>query len=187
MPDTSKQSVLADQFLYFFLRLRKQRIRKVVESLNTAYSDETAEQKARRLIDSQTSLSFLGGTLMHLPALIPGLGQAIRLLGFVGGASVISRMHLYLILEIALLYGKDIDAEERVPELMAVVAATGLAAGAPLIAGALDVTPFLSIPAAGIAASAVARIIGEQSILFYSGRAKQFLPGFGEPVPETSN
>jgi uncharacterized protein (DUF697 family) len=183
----SRQSILADQFFYFFLRLRKTRIRKVVEAINAGYPQDTVEQKARRLIESQTPLSFLGGAFMHLPALIPGLGQAIQVLGFVGGASAITRMHLYLIMEIALLYGKDIDDEARVPEMLAVVAATGLAAGAPLLASALDINPLLSIPAAGIAASAVAQLIGEQAIRYYGGPVEEIPPAPGAQVPETSN
>ena len=111
----SRQSILADQFFYFFLRLRKSRIRAVVAAVNASYPEETAEQKARRLIAAQTPLSFLGGALVHLPMLIPGLGLTFEFLGFVGGTSAIIRMHLYLILEIALLYGKDIDDEARVP------------------------------------------------------------------------
>ena len=71
---------------------------------------EHAEQLARRLIQTQAYLSYLGGALMHLPNLVPGLGQALKLLGPVGGASAVTRMHLYLILEIALLFGKDIDS-----------------------------------------------------------------------------
>jgi hypothetical protein len=173
----SPQSILADQFFYFFLRVRKSRIRKVVEAVNDGYPSETAEQKARRLVASQTALSFLGGTLTHLPMLIPGLGHAFRFLGFVGGTSVLTRMHLYLILEIALLYGKDIDDEARVPEMLGVVAATGLASGAPLLASnILDVTPFLSLPVGGIAASAVAQMIGEQAIRYYSKPAIEFVP-----------
>lgn len=165
---SSRQSILADQFFYFFLRVRKSRIRKVVEAVDSAYPDETTEQKARRLIASQAPLSFLGGALMHLPMLVPGIGQAFRFLGFVGGTSVVTRMHLYLILEIALLYGKDIDDQARVPEMLAVVAATGMAAGAPLLANALDVSPLLSLPASAIAASAAAQMIGEQAIRIYS-------------------
>ena len=94
----SQQDILTDQFLYFFLRVRKNRIRKMIEAIDASHPEEGAEQKARRLIDAQTSLSFLGGALMHLPMLIPGLGQTLQLLGVVGGASVITRMHLYLIL-----------------------------------------------------------------------------------------
>lgn len=163
-----QQSLLADQFFYFFLRLRKSRIRKVVEAVNAAHPEETAEQKARRLIAAQIPLSFLGGTLMHLPMLIPGLGQAFQLIGFVGGTSVITRMHLYLILEIALLYGKDIDDTARVPEMLAVVAATGLAAGAPWLLQVLELNPLYSLPAAGLTASGVAQLLGEQAIRLYA-------------------
>ncbi len=173
---TSRQSILADQFFYFFLRLRKARIRKVVEAVNLSYPEETAEQKARRLIEAQTPLSFLGGALMHLPMAVPGLGQVFRFLGFVGGTSVITRMHLYLILEIALLYGMDIDDEARVPEMLAVVAGTGLATGVPLLADVLDINPLFSLPAGGITASAAARIIGEQAIRLYSTPAKELSP-----------
>ena len=165
---TSPQSVLADQFFYFFLRLRKDRIRKVVEALNKRYPEESAEQKARRLIEAQTPLSFLGGALMHLPLLIPGLGMAFELAGVVGGTSALTRMHLYLILEIGLLYGKDIDDEARVPEMISVVAATGLAAGASLLAGALDISPLLPLPVGGLTACAAARMIGEEAIRLYS-------------------
>ncbi|HYA42234.1 MAG TPA: hypothetical protein VEF34_13080 [Syntrophobacteraceae bacterium] len=167
----SRQSILADQFFYFFLRLRKERIRKVVDAVNAAYPDESSEQKARRLIDAQTPLSFLGGSLMHLPRLVPGLGQAFELLGLVGGASALTRMHLYLILEIALLYGKDIDDEARVPEMLAVVAATGVAAGVSLVAGAANT--LLPIPVGGITASVAARMTGEQAIRLYSSPEAQ--------------
>jgi hypothetical protein len=179
MPDkdpTSRQSILADQFFYFFLRLRKERIREIVQVVNDRYPNEPPEQKARRLIATQTPLSFLGGTLMHLPEIIPGIGQAIKVLGFVGGASAVTRMHLYLILEIALLYGKDIDDEARVSEMLAVVAATGLAAGVPLLASALSINPLVSIPAAGVTAYAAAQLIGEQAIRFYAGPALEAPP-----------
>jgi uncharacterized protein (DUF697 family) len=108
--------------------------------------------------------------------LVPGLGQAFQFLGFVGGTSAITRMHLYLILEIALLYGMDIEDEARVPEILAVVAATGLAAGLPLLAGVLDINPLFSLPAGGITAWAAARMIGEQAIRLYSGAAKELTP-----------
>ncbi len=176
----SPQSIAADEFFYFFLQLRKSRIRMVVESINAGYPDETAEQKARRLIDTQTSLSAFGGVLMHLPMLFPVLGQFFQFLGFVGGASAVTRMHLYLILEIALLYGKDIEDPARVNEMLGVVAATGLAAGAPLIANALNITPLLNLPAAGITAGAVARLIGEEAIRYYSKPEKELSP---PPVP----
>jgi len=158
-PAKSTQSLLTDQFFYFFLRLRKSRVRKVVEALKSEFPDESPLRLARRLVASQMQLSMVGGAVMHL---------ALKLIGLVGGASVLTRMHLYLILEIALLFGKDIDDEERVPEMMTVVAVTGLAAVAPTAVNALDLNPLYSIPAAGITASGVAKLIGESAIRFYN-------------------
>lgn len=176
-PDAvARQDILAEQFFYFFLRLRKARIREVVQAVNERYPDEGLEQKARRLISAQTPLSFLGGSLMHLPRLVPGLGYAFEFLGVVGGTSVLSRMHLYLILEIALLFGKDIDDEARVPEMLSVVAATGLAAGVSLLSAALDIHALLPLPVGGITASAAARMIGEEAIRLYSTAAQEIAP-----------
>ena len=77
-------------------------------------------------------------------------------------------MHLYLILEIALLYGKDIDDTARVSEMLAVVAATGLAAGAPWLLQVIELNPLYSLPAAGLTTSGVAQLIGEQAIRLYA-------------------
>jgi hypothetical protein len=164
----SLQSILTDNFFYFFLSLRKNRVQKVVEAINDRFPEETLEQRARRLIAAQTPLSFLGGALTELPMLIPGLGQALGLMGLVGGTSVLIRMHLYLILEIAFLYGKDIDEETRVPEMVAVVLATGIAAGAPLLVKTMGVNPLLAMPAGGLTCAGVAQLIGESAIRFYS-------------------
>ena len=168
LPMRDTQDILTENFFYFFLRLRKGHVHKVVKTMNARYPDETMEQRARRLISAQTQLSFLGGTLLHLPMLIPGLGQALRLLGFVGGAAALTRMHLYLILEIALLYGRDIDDQARVPEMVSVVAATGLAAGAPLLFQAFEMSPLLALPTGGLTSASVAQLIGESAIRFYS-------------------
>ncbi|MDR3557598.1 MAG: hypothetical protein P4L55_22805 [Syntrophobacteraceae bacterium] len=174
--EISRQGILADQFFYFFLRLRKDRIRKVVDAVNTRYPAESTEQKARRLIAAQTPLSFLGGTLMHLPRLVPGVGYAFEFLGLVGGTSVLSRMHLYLILEIALLYGKSIEDEARVTEMLSVVAATGVAAGVSFLSGALDIHDLLPLPVGGITAAAAARMIGEEAIRLYSAPVVEIAP-----------
>jgi hypothetical protein len=117
----------------------------------------------------QTQLSLLGGLILDLPSMIPGIGQALRILGFVGGTSALVRMHLYLILEIALLYGKDIDDQARVPEMLAVVAGTGLAVGTPFLADTLlGWHPLLSMAAGGVAAVTMSRLIGESAIRYYS-------------------
>jgi hypothetical protein len=164
----ARQSRLSDDFFYFFLRLRKDRIRKVVADINARFPGESVEQRARRLIEDQTQLSLLGGLILDLPTMIPGIGQALKILGFVGGTSALVRMHLYLILGIALLYGKDIDDQARVPEMLAVVGGTGLAVGAPFVADALGFHPLLSMATGGLAAVAMSRLVGESAIRYYS-------------------
>jgi hypothetical protein len=162
------QSRLTDDFFYFFLRLRKDRIRKVVADIRQRHPEESPEQQARRLIDAQTQLSLLGGLILDLPTMIPYVGQLVKVLGFVGGTSALVRMHLYLILEIALLYGRDIDDDARVPEMVAVVAGTGLAVGAPFLADAFGLNPLVSMVTGGVAAMSASRLIGESAIRYYS-------------------
>jgi hypothetical protein len=168
LPSRQLQSLAMDDFAYFFLRLRKARIRALVQALRQQFPDESPPQLARRLIASHAQLALLAGTTLHLPGLLPGIGYALKLLGFVGGAAVLTRMHLYLILEIALLFGQDIDDQARVQEMMAVVAATGLAAGTPVVADALGLSPFLAIPAAGLTATATTQLIGTTAIEYYA-------------------
>lgn len=158
---------MTDDFFYFFLRLRKDRIRKVVADINARFPGESVERRARRLIEDQTQLSLLAGLVLDLPTMIPGIGQALKILGFVGGTSALVRMHLYLILQIALLYGKDIDDQARVPEMLAVVAGTGLAVGAPFVADALGIHPLLSMITGSLAAVSMSRLIGESAIRYY--------------------
>ncbi len=165
------QSQLTDDFFYFFLRLRKDRIRKVVRTLQERCPGETPEQLARRLLASQRQLSFLGGGLLHLPMLFPGLGAVLQGLGAAGGAAVLTRMHLYLILEIALLFGQDIDDQARVPEMVQVVLATGAALGAPFLMEYYGFNPLLAIPTAALTAAGLAQLIGEYAIRLYQGLA----------------
>ncbi len=181
-PAGKQQSLATDQFFYFFLRLRKQEIRRTVQALKARYPDDSPERLARRIIASHMPISFLGGALTHLPLLLPGVGQALKLLGFVGGASALTRMHLYLILEIALVYGKDIDEQARVPEMAAVVAATGLAASTPIVLQILELNPIYAIPASGLSAVTVAQLIGNAAIQYYGGPATEAAAAFS-PAP----
>jgi hypothetical protein len=158
------QSQFADEFLYFFLGLRKDRVRRTVQRMRDQHPDESKEQLARRLISSKSQLSVIGGTLTHLAMLIPGVGQALQLLGFVCGTSMMTRMHLYLILEIALLYEKDIDDKARIPEIAAVVGAVGLGTAAPFLVRILDVNPLYALPAAAMSAATVTQLVGESAI-----------------------
>jgi hypothetical protein len=171
MSDQNLQSLETDEFFYFFLRLRKGEIRRTVQVLQNRYPDATQEQLARRLIEAKARLTLFGGSLLHVPLLLPGIGQTLKLLGMVGGMSVLTRIHLYLILEIALVYGKDIDDAARVPEMVAVVAASGVATASPMLVHALDWQPLYALPVGGLAATAITRLIGEATIRHYRGES----------------
>jgi len=166
------QSIGTEQFFYFFLRLRKSEVRRVVQRVKALYPGEPPDKLARRLINTQSTLSFLGGALLYLPQMIPLAGSALKFGGFAGGASVMTRMHLYLILEIALLYGHDIDDQARVAEMMSIVAASGIAAGTPFLITALNWHRLAAIPTAGITVMATTQLIGAAAIRHYSKTAR---------------
>lgn len=173
------QSPITEQFFYFFLRVRKGEIRRMVGILQRQYPDESPEQLARRLVASKSKLSMLGGSLLSLPLLFPGVGQALKLFGVVGATSMLTRMHLYMIMEIALLFGKDIDDAARVPEMVAVVATTGLGAGAPMLVPYLGLDPLQALPVGALGAAAATQLIGRTAIALYVRGAKA-QDGIGE-------
>ena len=165
------QGLATDQFFYFFLRLRKGEVRRTVQTARTRYPDESEAQLAARLVSAKSRLAFAGGALMNLPMLWPGIGQALKIAGVVGATSMLTRMHLYLILEIAELFGQDIDDKSRVPEMIAVVSAT--AAGTmvpPLLVRSLQVNPIYAIPAGAFSAGVVTQAIGRTAIAYYQGK-----------------
>ncbi len=172
------QSLTTEQFFYFFFRLRKGEVRKTVATVRNRYPSETEQQLAARLIQSKARLTLLGGTLITLPQLLPGPGLLLKLSGTVGATSMLTRMNLYLILEIALLFGKDIDDQARVAEMATVIAATGLSAGMPLIAEVLGLHPIYAVPVGALSATAATRTIGHTAVKFYMGRLE------AQPVPE---
>ena len=162
------QSLTIDDFFYFFLQLRKPRIRTVVERTRKLHPEMTREQIAQRLIDSTANLTLVAGSLLGMPLMLPGVHAFLRYFGLAAGSAVITRMHLYLILEIALLYDKDIDDPERVSEMMAVVAATEAGVTLPPIAlGLLDVAPVVSMATSAMTSTALTRVIGRLAMNFY--------------------
>jgi len=138
-----------------------------VKRIRELYPNDSTEQLARRLISSKAQLSIVSGALTHLPMLVPGIGQALQLIGLVGGTTVMTRMHLYLILEIALLYEKDIDDAARLPEIAGVASAVALGTAAPLLVQLLDLNPLYALPAGAISAAAVTLVVGESAIRMY--------------------
>ncbi len=180
------QGIGTDQFLYFFLRLRKGEVRRVVQRAQMLYPGESPEQLARRLVNTQSTLSFIGGALLQLPHLLPMAGSALKFAGFAGGASIMTRMHLYLILEIALLYGHDIDDQARVPEMMAIVAASGIAATAPFLVQALNWHRLAAIPTSGLTVLATTQLIGAAAIRHYSHRGRLGAQQAALPAPASA-
>ena len=168
--------------------MRKGEVRRTVATLQSRYPDETPEQLARRPIAAKSKPSLLGGALLALPLLVPNLAQTLKLAGLVGATSLLTRMHLYLILEIALLFDKDIDDTARVPELIAVVAATGLGAASPFLAQQWGLDPRLGAPIGALSSTAVTQIVGRAAVAYYRPRPlleeepDEAFAG-GEPVP----
>ena len=162
------QSVTTEQFLYLFLRMRKSEVRRIVGILQKRYPDEDPAQLARRLVSSSTRLSMLGGSLFTLPLLMPGIGNVLKLLGVVGASSMFTRMHIYMIMQIALLFGKDIDDVARVPEIALVVASSGLVAASPMLASSYGVSLAYSLPVGTLTAAAATQLIGRAAIALYS-------------------
>jgi len=163
-----RQSVSTEQFLYLFLRMRKSEVKRIVGILQARYPDEEPAQLARRLVASSTGLSALGGSLLTLPLLMPAVGQALKLLGVVGATSMLTRMHIYMIMQIALLFGKDIDDIARVREIALVVAACGLAAASPILARNYGIEPRYSLPVGTLSAAMTTQLIGRTAIALYS-------------------
>ena len=158
-----------DKFFFFVMGLRKEEIRQRVASIKARYPEKSPEELARRLISAQAPLSLIGSALMHVPMLIPALGPAIKILGMTGGAVVMAQLNMSLILEIALLYGHDIDEHARVKEMGAVMALTGLSSGTGMIPDVLGMPPFVRFLAGGLTVITVSQLIGEAAIKYYGG------------------
>jgi len=172
-----RQSLAAEEFFYFFLRLRKNEVRRTVRLLEEQYPDDDLRQRARRLVDAKTGLAAVGGGLLYLPTMFPAAGQFLKLAGVVGAGSMLTRMHLYLILEIAFIYGEDIDDLARVPEMVAVVAATGMGGAAPQLLGGFQLAPWIMVGSGALSMATVTRLIGLAATRFYGARAEP------EPIP----
>ena len=168
------QNLATDDFLYFYLRLRKSRIRSVVQTMRTRFPQDTREELARRIVASHLQISALGGGLVQMPLLIPGLGTALKYLGFVGGLSAFARAHIYMILEIALVFDKDIDDQARIPEIAAVVAGCAAATATPsLLADVLGIEPLFALPVALMTAAGLTKTVGDRAIELYSKATRQ--------------
>ena len=103
-------------------------------------------------------------------------------LGFVAGTSILTRMHLYLILEIALLHGRSIDDPERVPEMVTVVTSGAAALAAPAVLRAMGLHPVAAMVGGGLIATSLTRLIGEAAIRFYAAPEEMKVAASAVPI-----
>jgi hypothetical protein len=172
MPATTTHWGLStEKFFYFFMGLRKGEIRKQVQMMQTRYPDDDPARLARRFVASQAPLSLLGGTLMHLPMLVPSLGPPLKLLGIAMGSSVMIRLNMSLLLQIAMLYGHDIDDRARLKEIAAIIAASGLASGTSLLPHIFNLEPRSKAVLGGASVVTVSQLLGAAAIRYYGGDA----------------
>lgn len=166
--DRKLQSLATDEFFYFFLRMRKGEVRRIVGLLRSRYPDEGPEQLSKRLIASKWKLALLGGTLANLPGLVPSVGASLKLAGVVGATSMLTRMNLYLINEIALAFDEDIDDRARISDMMAVVGASAVSTVAPgYLRQWLGLSPWALLPAGALSSAATTQIIGRAAIAHF--------------------
>ena len=165
---TKPWGLTIDEVFYFFLGLRKGEIRKQVRMLQERYPDESPRQLARRCITAQWPLSLMGGALLHVPALFPVLGPAIKALGIGTGASVMIRLNMTLLLQMALLYGYDIDSRARLKEMVAIIAASGLNSSSSMFPYLLDLNRYYKALMGGATVMSANQVIGEAALLYYS-------------------
>ena len=165
---TTHWGLSTEKFFYFFMGLRKGEIRKQVQMMKERHPDDDPSQLARRFVAGQAPLSFLGGALMHLPMLFPALGPPLKLAGIAMGSSVMIRLNMTLLLQIALLFGHDIDDRARLKEMATIIAASGLASGTSLLPYVFNLEPRTKAIVGGVSVITVSQLIGETAIRYYS-------------------
>jgi hypothetical protein len=159
-----------EKFFYFFMGLRKSEIRKQVLMMKERYPDEEPGQLARRFVAAQAPLSILGGALIHLPMLAPALGPPLKLAGIAMGSSVMIRLNMTLLLQIAMLYGHDIDERARLKEMAVIIAASGLASGTSLLPYVFNLEPRAKALIGGASVVSVSQLLGIAAIRYYNRR-----------------
>jgi hypothetical protein len=172
-PNNKKlQSITSEEFFYFFLRMRKGEVKRIVGLLQARYPDESPEQQSKRLIASKTRLAVLGGSLLSVPWLFPGVGSTLKLAGIVGATSMLTRMNLYLINEIALVFGEDLDDSARISDMMAVVGATSISTAAPGYLGQMfGLNAWAQLPTGAVSSAAMTQLIGRAAISHFKRRS----------------
>ena len=156
-----------EKFFNYFMGLRKGELRKDMATMQEQYPDDNADQLARRVVNAQVPLSLAGGTLLQIPWLLPGVSPVLKFLGVSTGAAVMVILNMTMLLQIALVYGHDIDDRARLKEMFAIVLASGLAGGSSALPQLSALTPGYRALVGGTAVASVSQLLGEAAIRYY--------------------
>lgn len=162
-----------EKFFYYFLGLRKGELRKDIETLRKQHPNDDADQLARRIVNAQVPLSLTGGLVLQIPWLLPGVSPVVKLLGISMGASVMVILNMTMLLQIALVYGHDIDDRARLKEMFTIMAASGLAGATSAFPHLSALKPGYRALAGGAAVTTVSQLLGEAAIRYYRRTAEE--------------
>jgi len=164
-----KFSLATEKFFYYCMGLRKGVISQEVAIMQAQYPNDTPERLARRFIAAQIPLSMVSSALVHIPAVIPVAGPAFRFLGLASGTTLMMVLNMTLAMQIALIFGYDLDDRARIKELLAVITATGLASGSTSVVPQLSsLRPGLRAVAGSATIMTASQLIGEIALKYFS-------------------
>ena len=162
-----------EKFFYYYMGLRKADVRNLVAMMQSRYPDDSPERLARRFISAQIPLSLVGSSLIHIPTVFHTLGPAFRFMGLASGTTVMMILNMTLVMQIAMLYGHDIDDRARLKELLVIITTTGLASSStaliPQLAALAPAHKALTGAAAIITTS---QLTGELAVKYFSRSQK---------------
>ncbi len=104
-----------------FTQLNKERLSKEVSELKRSFPNDDPAALAKRVILSSARLSGVVGIATAVPALIPGIGTIISIIGILPEEYYLMRKQCEMILKIALVYGYDITKTERIYEILTLI------------------------------------------------------------------
>ena len=87
------------------------------------------------------------------------------------GFSVMIRLNMTLLLQIAMLFGHDIDDQARLKEMAAIIAASGLASSTSLLPYVFNLEPRTKAVLGGTSVMTVSQLIGETATRYYNHSA----------------
>lgn len=174
---TNPWSLATEKFFFYYMGLRKGDLRNQVAMMRSRYPDDSPEKLARRFISAQIPLSLVGSSLIHIPTVFPTLGPAFRFMGLASGTTVMMALNMTLVMQIAIIYGNDIDDRARLKELLAVIATTGLSSSSTaLIPKLAALTPGFKALTGSAAIITTSQLIGELAIKYFSRGQKLLNP-----------